>query len=867
MENHVCRQSESPEQEVGSFRRFLRLLHDALLYFLEAIGLRRERADEYAQLCKLRLFHTEFRKLLSANNSFLESLGDLEKKSLEHEFVDSSFIIRKVVRSIADVHAMVESLNAISSDRYAALRERLDIIASSLTGITEETAAESDSNFVMDMGNVSSLHADLAGGKIANLGELRMKLGIPTPDGMVVTTRAYRELVESAGLRSWIQDRHLEFPGSEGAENLAVILREKMLALEILPELEQQILDGYDRLCSRMKAVCPVAVRSSAVGEDTFFSFAGQFQSLLNVSRDGLCEAYLQVLASLYSPEAIHYRSMQGISGESAEMAVGFLAMISAKASGVAFTKEPDVPDSGRILIQAVKGLGLPLVDGRVSPETFLVPRSGDAPGIIAPPPGAASPCLSAEEALQLARYAMLIENHFGSPQDIEWAIDGDRRIFILQSRPLRLPESCTHGGDPLPGVPLLLKGGERACPGIGAGPAVHMDSDDDLESFPSGAVLVARRSSPRFVRLMSRTSAIITDVGSTTGHLASLAREFRIPTILNIGTASRTISPGTVITVDAGNGFIYQGDVLELFPEDAVRKKKTRDHPDMRIDRGSHMLDRVLDFIAPLNLTEPGSPEFTPANCTTLHDLARFVHEKSYYEMFRLGENVGDLRGAGFHLDVFLPVDLYILDLGGGLKGDPKEREVKPSRVASLPFSALLKGMLHEKIPRYGPRAMDMKGLLSIMMRHAATNPEEEQSFREPCYAIISENYLNYTARVGYHFSVVDTYCSSIPNKNYVSLLFRGGAADYIRRNRRVRAIAEILRAYGFSVEVAHDRVSARLSKTPKEETISQLEMIGSLFQFFRQMDAAMVDEESVPLIRDAFLRGDYDLTDLSRA
>jgi len=277
-------------------------------------------------------------------------------------------------------------------------------------------------------------------------------------------------------------------------------------------------------------------------------------------------------------------------------------------------------------------------------------------------------------------------------------------------------------------------------------------------------------------------------------------------------------------------------------------------------------LLEKVISLISPLNLTDPGSVDFRAERCVTLHDLARFVHEKSYREMFGMGENVGDLRGVGYKLDVFLPIDLYVIDLGNGIKETPKKRTLKRSQIASVPLLAVLKGMLHEKIPRFGPRPMDMGGLFSIMMRHATTSPETESTFRDPCYAMISDNYMNLTARVGYHFSVVDAYCGQSQNKNYISLLFQGGAADYTRRTRRARAIAEIVEKHGFSVELKHDLIRARLNKGSREETAKQLEMLGSLLQFFRQMDAAMASDDAASMFRDAFLRGDYGLEELMK-
>jgi len=347
---------------------------------------------------------------------------------------------------------------------------------------------------------------------------------------------------------------------------------------------------------------------------------------------------------------------------------------------------------------------------------------------------------------------------------------------------------------------------------------------------------------------------------------MASLARELGVPTLLNTKTATQTILHGTVITVDATNCFVYEGELRQLLNRGDNGNESKDGGAWGKNSPAYQLLEKVISLVSPLNLTEPGSAAFTPDNCVTLHDLARFVHEKSYREMFMMGDNVGDLRGAAYKLDVFLPIDLYVVDLGGGVKETPKHRKLKRSQIASVPLSALLRGMLHEKIPRFGPRPMDLGGLLSIMMRHAATGPEADGTFRDPCYAMISDKYTNFTARVGYHFSVVDTYCGETQNKNYISLLFQGGAADYLRRTRRARAMADILKEHGFSVDLKHDLINARLNKGTREETVKQLEMIGSLLQFFRQMDAAMANDDAVILFRDAFLRGDYGLEELTR-
>ena len=172
----------------------------------------------------------------------------------------------------------------------------------------------------------------------------------------------------------------------------------------------------------------------------------------------------------------------------------------------------------------------------------------------------------------------------------------------------------------------------------------------------------------------MSKSSAIVTDVGSTTGHMASLARELGVPTLLNTKIATHTIPKGDTITVDATNAVIYKGKVPALIESTQIESQCIAPEFWRQTSPSSQLLEKVILLISPLNLTDPGSASFTPDRCVTLHDLARFVHEKSYREMFGMGDNVGDLRGVGYKLDVFLPIDLYVIDLGGGIAETPKK-------------------------------------------------------------------------------------------------------------------------------------------------------------------------------------------------
>jgi pyruvate,water dikinase len=855
------------EKMRGAWQRAAR----ALLTFLDLIGLYSyQRGNQEAQLSRFRSHHIEFRGLLTANNNFLTVVNELEESRTGDALPHPAWVKKQVLRAAVDVHRMVKCLNAISDNRYPKLAERYQAISDDLAGRLEGVSSSAPSSWVLDLSDIQAEHAWLVGGKMANLGEIRNVIGLPTPPGFAVTAEAYQSMVRAHG---FLPDEAGNLPGS-GEDQPA---EERMT----IPEtIELSILDAYDRLSHSLGTPPAVAVRSSAIGEDTAYSFTGQFLTLLNVKREGLIEAYRKVLESLFSAEAVHYRHMHKLAAST--MPVGFLVMADAVSSGVVYTADPSRPEARVILVHVVKGLGPSLVDGRTSPETITVERDPDlhiglrtaslqTSMVVTAPDGgvrdeplprdsASAPSLSDEEVLSLARMAVAVHEHFGGPQDIEWAMDADRRLWLLQSRPLRMAASSEDGTlPPIEGYSVLLEGGDTAFPGVGSGPVLVMDEEGDMAQFPEGAVLVAPRSSPRFVRLLSKAAAIVTDFGGVTGHMAALTREFHVPALLNTRKGTELLKPGILVTVDTRSRRVYEGKVAELLEAETQRAREDERLRQDKTTPAFRLLNSVSELVLPLNLVDPRSADFSQENCKTLHDIARFVHEKSYEEMFRMGEGMGDLRGVSTVLDVFLPIDLYIIDLGDGVNAPAGTRRLKPAHIVSAPLKALLSGMLDKRIPRFGPRPMDLRGFMSILARHAVNNPEEERTFRDPCYALVSDEYVNYTARVGYHFGVVDAYCGEAINKNYISILFRGGAADFTRRYRRARAIAGILDHYGFSTTVRGDALTARLSKRSQQETAGQLEMVGRLLQFFRQMDAAMASEDVVNRVREAFIAEDF--------
>jgi pyruvate,water dikinase len=468
--------------------------------------------------------------------------------------------------------------------------------------------------------------------------------------------------------------------------------------------------------------------------------------------------------------------------------------------------------------------------------------------------------CLSENQTRELAAAGLKLEAHFGVPQDVEWALDDEDRFVILQTRPLRLEGRESDGKSLDAGIPegatVLLEDADVACPGIGFGPAVHVRTEADLAAFPDGGVLIAVHTSPQYVMAMNKTQAIITDFGSIVSHMASLAREYMVPTLMNTRQATALIASGTEITVDAYNGRIYLGRVPEVLNSGLRHGGFVLKGP------AYQALRRRADLIVPLNLTDPRSPHFAEQNCRTIHDIMRFIHEKSYAVVFQLGDMVTDRASVSARLKAAIPIDLHVIDLFGGLCVDAtRVPAVTPEEVTSVPFRALLKGMLRKDLAAAQTRPVNLSGFLSVMGEQMVSQPGANERFGDRSYAIISDKYLNFSSRVGYHYSVLDSYCGKTPAKNYINFQFKGGAADDIRRSRRARMIEKVLGSLGFLVETTGDRVRARMAKQDQPYIEEKLDLLGRLLIYTRQMDMMMHSEAHVTQLTECFLQGNYSL------
>jgi pyruvate, water dikinase len=444
---------------------------------------------------------------------------------------------------------------------------------------------------VRPIADLSKADVSFAGGKGANLGELTAA-GLPVPAGFVVGAPVYAAFVARTGLRDRIEARldGLDVDDSEALEAAAKHCRELVETEPIPGDIAEAIRHNY-ALLSGGDPEAPVAVRSSATAEDTeAASFAGMNETFLNVrGSDAVLDAVRNCWSSLFGGRTIFYRAKRGFGQADMDIAVVVQLQIESQRAGVMFTIDPSSGATDRLVIEGSFGLGEAVVSGRVSPDRYVVDKQTQSirlreihpkEAVIEPRAGGGTavrqltheegmqPTLTDDEVLEVAALGKRIEQHYDSPQDTEWAFDADGAVWMLQSRPVTTSGGTTvaeeHEGE-------ILVRGLGAAPGEASGPVRVLTALSDAGTFVDGEVLVTRMTSPDWVPLMRRASAIATDSGGMTCHAAIVSRELGIPCVVGTQTATQKLRNGEIVTVDATRGVVLEGASAKPAPAPAA--------------------------------------------------------------------------------------------------------------------------------------------------------------------------------------------------------------------------------------------------------------------------------------------------------
>src|SRR3989304_151971 len=319
-----------------------------------------------------------FQDLLSQNNLVLELMAAMESKLSGEFLIDRSYIESSITAISKGVKNIIEKLNETSEKRYKGLSDRFNIIHSEVETFLSRGKQVPVSSYTFPFDEITKEMIDRLGGKNANLGEVRNRLRIPTPDGFAISAFAFKSFMEHNKILEQINKIlfELKVDNLEELNNKSKEIQEQVIKAEIPKDLEQEIQDAYLKLSDRCGKKVSVSVRSSALQEDGTFSFAGQYATFLNVPSDLILQKYKEVIASLFTPRAIFYYKTKGLHEHEMVMSVGVIAMIDAKAAGVMYSKDPNNPEADTLIISAARGLGKSVVDGGVTPETYTLTRN-----------------------------------------------------------------------------------------------------------------------------------------------------------------------------------------------------------------------------------------------------------------------------------------------------------------------------------------------------------------------------------------------------------------------------------------------------------------------------------------------------------
>ena len=445
---------------------------------------------------------------------------------------------------------------------------------------------------------------EAVGGKNASLGEMISQLsaaGVRVPGGYATTAEAFREFLAHDGLAERIATRlaSLNVDDVNALAQCGAEIRGWIAAAPLPFRLEAEIRDQHARLCAGGDAMLPVAVRSSATAEDLpDASFAGQQETYLNVCGiDAVLDRVRHVFASLYNDRAIAYRVHKGFIHAEVALSAGIQRMVRSDlgSSGVMFTMDTESGFRDVVFITSAWGLGETVVQGAVNPDEFYVHkpmvdlakqpiirrelgskllrmRFSDAPGERVrvedtPIEHRNRYSLSDAEVLELARYGITIEQHYGRPMDIEWGRDGlDGKLYILQARPETVKSRETGRLQQryrIKGQAEVLASGRAIGQKVGAGPVRVILDASQMDKVRPGDVLVTDMTDPNWEPVMKRASAIVTNRGGRTCHAAIIARELGIPAVVGCHDATDRLKTDALVTVscaEGDTGFIYDG-------------------------------------------------------------------------------------------------------------------------------------------------------------------------------------------------------------------------------------------------------------------------------------------------------------------
>ncbi len=818
---------------------------------------------------RVKALFNNFRKILQLNTLVFEEIAALDR-TLGGEYIFDRTFLEDSVRTIAShVHHVTYNLNALTNNGYVPLYDRYQEIRVILDDILAGNTKALSCPPVLPLDSLSWELEPLVGIDLVCLAELRYHPGIKACDGLVVSSEATQTILDSTT------------SAAPSANRLSFDLVAKSLNSSL-----QQILTEHGKPLLSVSATRLDGLPGDPRDLGEFLLKEDGNGDLILLADEALPleQATGSPSPSSPSPKETIERGPEKSSSEA--LFLNGIYRIITIAAERCHQLSPDIephfalflrPASnalarGTITTRAAAKTTTPLLTvtswlpgkrdemdihqlRRIFPFDFvsstLTPKNIDRPfpdtlQATSPTPKnthfrRGSATILPSEIKTLAETAMTLERIMGVPVIMHWEYLENGKYVVTrlfpylekpaQSTPLELEQERRS-------ATVLGEGGQVIQSGVAAGTVFHVTQYTNLNDFPIGGVAVAPIATPQLTPILHRAAAILTEHGNPVGHLATVARELSLPALFGIPGILEQLPNGTEVTVDAGHSCIYKGVLDHLLQQGNSEDSFSPIDPEYRV------LRRLLRFISPLKLINPDDPDFLAQNCRSFHDIIHFCHEMAVDELAHFQERRPGLRGiqtTRLHLPT--QMDINLLDIGGGLPDDSAQ-QLSHSDILSEPFAIFLDGLLHPQAAGEGLPALGLKDIISSIPRTSrlrSVSPEMSGNN----LAIISQDYMNLSLRLGYHFNVIDAHLADDRHRNYIYFRFIGGLADQARRARRALFISDVLGAMDFKVFWKGDLVVGRMKFEEKDVLRSALFVLGALTTYSRQKDTSLYSDE----------------------
>jgi len=833
---------------------------------------RQRRPPAEINIWRLQSLFNNFRRILSLNNAILEDIAQLERM-LGGEFIfDRNFLDNKVRDIASKVHHVTYNLNALTGNAYIGLYDRYQEIRGVLDEILSGTSRDVAENQVIPLADVDWELEHLVGIDLVCLAELRHHRGVQPARGFVITSEGIRLITRAdadpapgdngrnsaAEVRAGIAEEIENILADEESGRFAVIINRLDDEQELVREVASYMLVPAGFGGRKVEII--------ARNEGSVHLSGGEPE----LEDDGLERADVYVRSLVRIIKNVYATAVRRGMPETAQLAVFVRSSRPAVLAGTVRSRAGNIAAADTLSVEA----HLPRAESEF--DVLLLRRTYPfvlARSVISPRPAGfrfldgqlaldeavqnsgfvrGSALLDIENTRLLAGTAITLERIMGTPIRARWEFYADGTCVINRLLPepvVRKEDNEKLLTEEREAATVLCQGGQMVQAGVAAGRILHVTEETSVAEFPGGGIAVARAASPQLTPVLQRAAALITEHGSAIGHLATVARELRLPAIFGVADARDKLPDGMEVTVDAGETTVYQGILAELL------RYGSHVGPDFSpADLEYRLLRRLLRYIMHLNLIDPEAESFVPEGCRTFHDIIHFAHEKAVEELAHFQERrpgLGTIRTRRLELGV--PMDIRVLDVGDGLS-EANPEKLGLELVRSEPFRAFLEGLLQPRAWDSSQPSLGLRDIFSNAPRTMGLLSAPADTLGENL-AILGHDYTNISLRMGYHFSVIDAHLGADDYRNYVYFRFVGGLADAEKRKRRARFIKDVLAIMDFKVSVKGDLVIGRLKSAPAEVLRCAMAVLGALTAFSRQRDTSLAHDDDARALLTTFV------------